>query len=352
MRLRATPNISQVVVVDITDDDYKKLFDEKRPLNPIVLHSLIDAIALGNPRVIGVDIDTSAPQFKSFTTEVCWPPVVWEQEVVDLPESVEEKLEPVPVLGGRSLLTKETSALSLLVEDGDDKVTRRYRRCLPANETATLPSLPWSLYSRFNNSGVNELCGQSPEATEDFFIRYAGDSAGSHRIKLTAGKLLELSRDWEKEAHDGCNKTKGSPLEGKIVLLGGSYLGEDRHDTPLGRMNGVDIMASVIETEFMGGGLSAPGKLAIYFLEILSGFVLIIVFHQFGFTKALLFSTLAVPVLALGSSLLAFHSFSRWAYFAPMLLGVIIWESFVDFRNHWVTYTFDELRGPTPPDEG
>jgi hypothetical protein len=348
MHLSETPTASEVVVVDITDDDYKKLFDEKRPLDRAALHELIDAIALGNPRVIGVDIDTSAQQFnQSFETEACWPPLVWEQEVAELPESLEGKLEPLKVLGGRELSAKESSALTLLVEDGEDKVTRRYRRCLPTGEAEPLHSLPWMVYNRFKNSAETNPCHLLHNPAEDFFIRYAGDNAGSHRIKLSASRLLELSKGWEKEAHGECPKGKGSPLDGKIVLLGGSYLGEDRHDTPLGRMNGVDIMAAVIETEFMGGGLPVPTKPSIYLLEIFSGFVLIILFHQYGFTRALVFSVMALPVLGLASSFLAFHSFSRWAYFAPMLIGVILYESFVEFRNHWLTHTFDELRDPS-----
>src|SRR5580658_3804136 len=48
-----------IVVVDITDDDYRSLFDSQSPLVPARVRTLIWAIAATYPRVLGIDLDTS-----------------------------------------------------------------------------------------------------------------------------------------------------------------------------------------------------------------------------------------------------------------------------------------------------
>jgi CHASE2 domain-containing sensor protein len=63
MRLNSPPIDSPVAIVDIDDEDYQQLFGGSSPLNPPHLEKLISDIAKGRPRIIGVDIDTSDPQF-------------------------------------------------------------------------------------------------------------------------------------------------------------------------------------------------------------------------------------------------------------------------------------------------
>ena len=95
--------------------------------------TLLDDIAKGDPALIGVDIDTSAPQFRDeFEEGKNWPPVVWEREVRELPENdTSYTLEPLDVLGGKPNLdySKNSFGLGLLIDDADG-VTRRYRRLI------------------------------------------------------------------------------------------------------------------------------------------------------------------------------------------------------------------------------
>jgi CHASE2 domain-containing sensor protein len=48
----------QIVLIDITDEDYRTLFDRKRPLNPKVIFALIRAAQQGGAKLIAVDIST------------------------------------------------------------------------------------------------------------------------------------------------------------------------------------------------------------------------------------------------------------------------------------------------------
>ncbi|HVQ36349.1 MAG TPA: CHASE2 domain-containing protein [Pyrinomonadaceae bacterium] len=341
LRLSSAPERSDVAIVNITDDDFKKLFGGERPLNPQLLSQLIEAIAKGGPAVIGVDIDTSAEKFKDFRFGQGWPPIVWEREVKELPENIEakEKPEPIDVLGGQDPALNASSGLPLLIEDGEDKVTRRYRRFI---ENARDPNEPWPSFAWAVVSRYGRIPGGPVEPFRDRFIGFAGDREGSHRINIPAAAVLEQSKSWTKDQ---------SPLSRKIVLLGGSY-GEDWHETPLGRMQGVDILAYVLETELRGGGAAVPPKYIFYVLEILSGFSIVILFHAVRFSRALLLSLVAAPLLALVCGLVAFRSFSGWAFFAPLLFGLVLYEAFVEYRNHVLVEKYAEIRGETPDKHG
>jgi hypothetical protein len=51
-------------------------------LDPQQLYRLIDAIARSDPKVIGVDIDTSDPSFRDLKPDPRWPPVVWARNII------------------------------------------------------------------------------------------------------------------------------------------------------------------------------------------------------------------------------------------------------------------------------
>jgi len=70
------------------------------------------------------------------------------------------------------------------------------------------------------------------KSTDDRLIDYAGSLNRDSRIRLIAAKVLELAAQWK----------AGSPITNKIELVGGTYLDQDWHETPLGRMRGVEVM--------------------------------------------------------------------------------------------------------------
>src|SRR5689334_9982171 len=79
VRLQGAERDSDVAVVLIDDEDYANLFDGKSPLNHSSLEKIINAIAAGKPRVIGIDVDTSAPQFRDLKLPAGGPIIVWAQ---------------------------------------------------------------------------------------------------------------------------------------------------------------------------------------------------------------------------------------------------------------------------------
>lgn len=325
-RLSDPPARTAVTVVKIDDEDYQNIFGGRRPLDPEALRGVINAIALGGPRVIGVDIDTSAPQFKSFPSGKDWPPVIWEREVKEIPESVEYPVEMLDVLGGRDPALNADSGLPMFVPDSEDMVIRRYRRQIDTTD-GPFPTLAWALVQRFSPGRPAE-----PEDAEgDRFITYAGDRLGSHRVNMTASQALGLAK--------GGSLSDNNPFRGKIVLLGGSYLDQDQHRTPLGVMRGVDVIAQVIETELKGGGDKAPNKGAIFLLEVFEGALVVLLFqffHGYRFGAALALSLVVIFLIALVCSVLAFGSPLRFSYFLPLLLCVLVYEFCAEYRINLV----------------
>lgn len=334
MRLNSPPAESAVAVVIITDEDYQKIFGGKSPLDPIKLQALINAIALGKPKVIGVDIATTNEQFRNIQIADWWPPVIWyrdskevsNQEPTTTGRHPEQGLvEPLSVLGGKGPEFDANSGLPLLIEDAEDKVTRRYRRMIETTD-GLLPSFPCAVVSKFPTDTTSKL----KASTDDLFIRYSIDGDGTHRFTPRASWVLDLAKS---------GLPPDNPFRDKIVLLGGSYLNQDKHDTPLGSMDGVQILAQVIETELEGGGDKAPNKLTTHLLEIFEGIIVVILFQlfqQYSFFKALLLNLVTLITTASVCSVVAFGSLWRLTYFLPLLLLILLYELIVEYRSHLI----------------
>jgi CHASE2 domain-containing sensor protein len=338
MRLNKPAIDNLVVIVDIDDTDYQELFRESSPLNPARLEKLISDIAKGQPRVIGVDIDTSSSQFATEFPARNWGPhIVWEREVREVPEEGTESgnLHPLDILGGQKNLDPRSNStgLPLLIDESEDKVTRKYRRSI-STQGGPLPSFPYEIaeaYRGENSGRVAEL----QDSQEDRLIHFSGTSGHTTRLHFSARKVSELSEHWPET----------SPIRDKIVLLGGSYLSQDIHETPVGRLSGLEVMANVVETELAGGGEEPPSRTVVFLLELFEAFVLILFFHILRFRSALLWSIVLVPVMAIFCSLLAYRSGSHFIQFVFILLGLLLFELYEHFRRSAVPSLYHDITG-------
>jgi CHASE2 domain-containing sensor protein len=338
MRMNPPPEDSDVVLVTIDDEDYRKLFGASSPLNGPQLKKLIDEIAKGNPSVIAVDIDTSSPQsINNFQPPNEGTFFVWEREIREVPDQAtgNERIDPLPILGGQRDVdpSRNSSGIPLLLDDPEDRVTRRYRRSI-LTQVGRLPSFPWAIMQAYWRDKPQQLAAVR-DSSEDLIIRFSGDREGSHRLRFTAQKVQELSEHWP----------AASPIKRKIVLLGGSYLGEDRHDTPIGRLTGQEIIANVVETELAGGGHKVPSEGVLFLLELFEAFVLIVVFHvmRLGYTLAV--SILLIPVMALLCSELAYGNLREFPQFAVVVTGLLVFELYEHVRRTMIPRVYEDLRG-------
>jgi CHASE2 domain-containing sensor protein len=355
MRLDNPLEESDIVIVEINKNDFDTVFEGKaRPLNPPKLQKLITSVSLGKPCVIGVDIGTDYPEFgkqEIFAIQADWPPIVWVRDIKEIPSDVEEKPVPAEILGGQ---TDEVlnSGVPLLIDDAQG-VTRKYKRMIET-EKGDLPSFVWAIY----RASAGQKCAgiefpaeseiqQRQKETSARLINYSrgnpnqntdtADNADREwketdyagRVRIPASQIIELaeSPDWQ----------DSELIKDKIVLIGGSY-GEDVHETPLGKMPGVEIIANVIETEIAGGGIEPPGFLTMGLLALFDGLLLIGLFHIFSWQRAFLLSTAALFGLSFICSFLTFYSFSYWILFAPVMFGILMVESVDRVKDYLKDY--------------
>jgi CHASE2 domain-containing sensor protein len=335
VRLQSSQLESDVVIVRIDDDDYATLFHEKSPLDHTALTKLIDAIALGKPKVIGVDIDTSTPEFRDFHPLPGWPPIVWARNGSF--SNREGKFHATKILGGQE--PPATSGLVVLRLDADTAIRRYTRMC--ETEHGPVPSFAWAVAKQFSGKDGAQSVGE-----EELFIKFAGDREGSHRQHFTAAQVMSLS--------DGLGWQTDSPVKDKIVLLGGAYSASDEHETPLGWMLGVEVLAYAIETELHGGGMRPASSITITVLGGFVGLVLLLLYQHFTPTKALLLSFPTILFLGIVCSLVTFRTIAFWAYFVPIPLAVLVQEGYVqakDYRKRLVKQLYEGVLGRPAPDQ-
>lgn len=347
MKLAAPARDSQIVIIDITKQDFSQIFQSRsRPLDPAQMQKLIEAIADGEPCVIGVDIDTSFPEFKNFKVSPKLSNVVWEREPRAMPEDVDQKPEMLNVLGGQNPELNARSGVPFLIDDSK-KVTRYYTRLIETTE-GKMPSLAYAIFREAKNRNCEQIKFPDLEESDNpLIIGYARGTSGAGRARISAGSVLKFA--------ENPNWRDNRLIKNKIVLLGGSYYDDDKHDTPLGTMDGVEITANVVETELGGGGIKPPGTLIMILLQIFDGILLVALFQIFSWRKAILLCLPLIAVIALACSFLTYYSFAQWLFFVPVMIGVIIAEFFDKAKEHFkkiyqreIKNTYQELSGKPP----
>jgi CHASE2 domain-containing sensor protein len=330
MRIREPQGTSNIVIVRITDDYYKKEFGGKSPLDPEKLNQIIGAIAAGRPKVIGVALDTSSETFKSLSRTPDWPPIIWARDATY--SSVHGKYLLSGVLG----IDSPSVSYGLVVLKLDsDAVIRRYSRWYDT-DAGPVPSLPWAMLKKFRND--ERQLSAAPDFKDEFLINYVGPANSPYFTHVPVEHLDKMRKQGIGES---------SIFENRMVILSGDYGAQDEHNTPVGRMIGAEVLASIAETEQQGGGRKPAGKVAIALLAIFDSIVLLSLIHVFGLGKTLLMSVVLVPVLALLFSVVLFGSLYYAGTLAVVLIAVLSYEVYetgkVYFKK-WREQAADELK--------
>jgi CHASE2 domain-containing sensor protein len=323
--LQAPRDPTHLVLVGITDDDYRDFFNETSPLDPRVLYQVIEAIVLSKPRVIGIDIDTSARAFDQFHVPDGWPPLVWGQDLV----SRNDELVPGPVLGRQAARPCDRQGVAALPQD-EDGVVRRYLRHFATRRDghSQVSSFPWAVVQAGCESGLSDFCKGADSADghsrRGLRLNFSGErynfSPLSIRMVLQAAK----NEGWR----------ANGPFRDKVVLLGGCYrAARDSYVTPVGAMLGLQLMAQAVQSE-LGGGIRLTNHLFAFVLDILVGFALVFIHHRFSLPIAISLSLFAIPVLSLLGSFLAFSTFAWWFNFVPVTIGVLIHQLYDHAREY------------------
>jgi len=303
-RFSATKKLSDIAIVCITDNDYRQVFYGRSPLDPQKLKAVIDAIARGNPRAIGVDIDTSSPEFQKLIHSRAWPPIIWARNTVF--SNREGKHHLFNVLGGQS--PPYSGVISFKVDP--DKTLRTYTDYVNTS-AGSFPTFPRAVVSALANDNTT----RASKMYEELLIKFSMGTNAPNRYKLPASMVLGLS--------EGEGWMKEGPLTNRIVLLGGDYNASDEHLTPLGWMLGVEVLANIVETEMGGGGMRPPNKYLLMVLAAMNAIILLVLFNVLRLRHALLVTIISTPILSLGCSYLLSGSFFHWVYFTLIILFVL-----------------------------
>ncbi len=304
--------VKDIMLVVIDDADYEgPEFHGTSPLQAGRVIDVLEAIAKGHPKVIGVDLDTShwtedEAKRASRISNVVWARGGWE-------EGGSLKLDKL--LGG--FYTEDTCFGLPAVQLDDDGIVRRYSRTQQVGERI-VPSFPVVVAEKSSQKEW-EPCkagGTAHESEEaGVLINFLGQGLSFRRLTSSAIVQLAKTREWQNEPD----------VRDKIVLVGGVFrAARDRYVTPLGMMDGVNIAA--LETY---GELSKPASEASPWkymaADITLGLLLVAAFYivPSPWRLAVIMATIALVVLV---SFTLFYTRAFFFSFVPILAGVIVHE--------------------------
>ncbi len=276
----AAPESGDVVIVNISDDDYRQTFKSRSPLNPRPLQELIDSVLKQSPAVVGIDISTAdaddAPllgRYERTTT-----PIVWVRDAFALDASAArtQTWQLDSVLGAQNPPAGIRTGLSLFPRDAD-RFVRGYYRHVP--------------------------------------------------LKTTDGDIAPASFAWA-IVQTFCSRVAAAPpglFANAIVLVGGTFAAaRDFYATPFGPMAGVELTALAVESELKGGGITAANEILMIVMDLVAGVVLVWLLWRWtpGSKSHALLASAAILACAFAGSYVAFRGFGYWASFVPVGAGV------------------------------
>jgi len=323
----AAPESGDVVIVNISDDDYRQTFKGRSPLNPRPLQELIDSVLKQSPAVVGIDISTAdaddAPLLRHY--ERTTTPIVWVRDAFALDASAArtQTWQLDSVLGAQNPPAGIRTGLSLFPRDAD-RFVRGYYRHVPLKTTdgdIAPASFAWAIVQTFCSSPAgarNTMCTallgrerqEAGDAGEHELLRFnfAGDRYTFRKVPATTVAA----------APPGL-------FANAIVLVGGTFAAaRDFYATPFGPMAGVELTALAVESELKGGGITAANEILMIVMDLVAGVVLVWLLWRWtpGSKSHALLASAAILACAFAGSYVAFRGFGYWASFVPVGAGV------------------------------
>ena len=301
----------EIHLVEITDKDYAEWFRNTSPLKPELILGLIDAIVARKPRVIGIDIDTrdwgpleSIPCSLANRQQILFPGVP--QKKIGAEHAQESAMVKVPTADHRDEVTsglhcfipaegptiiwaeipkndQEPLELGRVLGQDPEKVVRSMG--LSPDETQTVIGIPRfpidpdgvvrvyrgdfeieGLGGRMNSlaRAVAEQYSPALAVTKnEVLFNFAGKAGAENYPPTPAGFFLSSecieNKSFAERFKNECKDAvppKLPYLLNKIVLVSGAYqAARDLHQTPIGEITGVEMLAQAIDSDLHGGGI-------------------------------------------------------------------------------------------------
>ena len=338
----------EIVLVHIDDQAFRNL-QEKQPLPRSYLASIIEVLAKSGAKVIAMDIELKV-QTDPREDELLLKAIQAASEngvtkVVPVYVIRPEKEDDGKVLYSRTSffspkLTPVAGFANAPIDP--DGFVRQLPLVVRGGDGRILPSLAIAVLARYagydsgrlaqvlnQGEGVSLLLPEwdkfqgrlLPQPTpfsftpEDIWkINFAG-SQGSFRA-IPSDPVAYLAKQNFPVAAD-------NPFRGKIVLIGATF-GESRDffPTPQGLMSGVEIHANIIHTILSRSQILTADRLVAFALLLAFAGVASVLLPLFRPTTVTVIALVAIPVLSIPLSYLAFAYLGLWVDFVTPLLAI------------------------------
>lgn len=313
-------------IVEITEDDFARLFDSRIPLNPDRVIDIIRLIAAAGPACVVVDIDTGSRSYQALADTARLLPLI-------------ACVDPAAVPGKKARIPGASYALAYLPVD-EDGVIRRYSSRLPdraaslsgSEDIATVPV-----------AVQRALAGGATEAGPggSRLIAFSRASATSY---ISASELLRVA------AAPGGKEALRQMLSQKIVLIGGVFAqARELYATPVGPRHGVEILADAIETEMRWGGIRPVADWLPLVMQVAVSLFVVVASARHPGRVGPFLGLIVIPAASIAISGALLLAFALWVNFVPVLFAVQmlnLYEHFKEVRkkNAMLLSANDELR--------
>ena len=357
--MRGRVKSPEIVLVQIDDRAFTNL-GEKQPLPRSYIAGLIEVLGRSGAKVIGVDIEFKV---KTNPREDAMLVRAFEAasdngigKVVPVYVIRPEKEANDTVLYSRSpFFSPKLSTLSGFANApiDSDGLARQLPLAVRGSDGKILPSLALAVLARhagYDGTRLEEAMngreGEKvtlllpewdkfrgtlrPEPTPLSFdidaqwkINFAG--AGGSFAAIPSDIVFQLSKLKTPLAED-------NPFRNKIVLIGASF-GDSRDffPTPRGLMSGVEIHANIIHTILSRSQIMPAGRWVAVALSLIFALAMSLLLTFFRPMAATVFALVAIPLLLVPLSYLAFARLGIWVDFVTPLVAIRLGASIADY---------------------
>jgi len=122
------------------------------------------------------------------------------------------------------------------------------------------------------------------------------------------------------------NEVEGETIfKDKIVIIGGTFDKTDFHMTPVGRMSGMEILANITQSIISGSLITPTSFWKAFVIQVILGIAVAFIFILFSRFWATLICLVALVPSVVIASLWSFSSSHYWFDFFPTIAGVMLY---------------------------
>jgi CHASE2 domain-containing sensor protein len=371
----------QVVLLFITEEEYKQGFHGISPLSRARLAELVNVMVKLRARVIALDIDISdpSPEDRKLSDAIGRASAAGIPTVVtgnlkvieDDPRSREdsffdlrpyederwytteegfmlfEDMSPGPqwmgkVVYGGTLFRLDTDRVFRMAEGFYMIKNKDLRQKLPCLPVPSFPVAVAAAYRGISQEALMEallnvqddkitLSSTREDPRDDIYIHFA---RGNRLIPNFIGNYEHFDREVNLkgllEEYSSEQVETGTIFKDKIVIIGGTFDKKDFYQTPVGRMAGMEILANITQSILSGSLITPASFWKAFVIQVILGVAVALIFILFSRFWATVICLLGlVPGVAV-ASLWSFSSSHYWFDFVPTIGGVMLYGQIIE----------------------